>query len=448
MASGAQWPRVRGALPGIFGAGVLIAAFAGGQVSASAPSKRVVLQVDVYAAPERTATQQALIHAFEQRYPNITVKLQSSDFNTYYTQLNTEVAGGQTPDVFMMSGAYFQQYAQEHAFLSLASFVKASHFNLSKYFVERDNAFWHGLLYGIPEEVDTVDMAYNTDAFKKAHLPFPSPAWTWSAFLHDAEVLTVDNRGKNATQTGFNWHHIVQYGFYDPNNAQENWGDWIESNGGAFLNSSLTKPALDSRGSSQALQFLYNLMYRYHVAPTPQSAANLPGYTETLGNAFMTGKVAMSIEGNYSLPSLLQIKSFHWDIAPLPLSPRTRHARELLWTQAWVIGAHTAHAQAAWDFINFWSSPKAQAIFGKLKSAIPPLKTVAYRMTVPPPAHVRDYLNNYKTAGSFQFNACWFQYQNAMSKALDSAWLGQTTMKTAIANADASASSALASCNP
>ncbi len=424
---------------------VIAPLFAGGAKESTSDSSNGVvnLKVGVYAAPERTPTQQAIISAFQQKYPNVRVSLSSADFNAYYTLLDTQVAAGDTPDVFMMSGAFFSHYAEKSVFRSLEPFITASHFNLSDYFTEEANSVWNGVTYGVPEEVDTVALAYNKTMFDNAGVAYPNKDWTWNDFLSAAEKLTTDAQGNHPGDAGFDANHIVQYGFYDPNSSQENWGNWIESNGGSFLTPDLSKAAINSPQAVQALQFLYDLMYKYKVAPTPEGVAALPGYTEKLGNPFFTGRFAMIIAGNYSLPLFLTVQKFQWDIAPLPKSPYTNQRKNLLWTQAWVMGSHTKNADVAWNFMQYWLSEPGQELFAHLRSAIPPLKSIAFSTATTPPEHYTVYLDNYATRGSFDFNPSWFQYQNAMSKSLDEMWTGATSPEVAANDAEAAANTAL-----
>src|SRR5689334_5161943 len=80
-----------------------------------ARAQATTIRVAVYQEPARVEVQKRFIDAFQAANPDITVALESADFSTYYTRLNTNLAAGRAPDVFMMSGAYFYAGAMRNA---------------------------------------------------------------------------------------------------------------------------------------------------------------------------------------------------------------------------------------------------------------------------------------------------------------------------------------------
>ena len=100
----------------------------------------VTLKLAMYAEPSRTPIQKAMIAAFQRKYPNIRLSVETSDFNTFYTKLNTNIAAGTVPDVFMMSGAYFYNATSRGVLKDLGPYIKASGLNLARdYFTEPAN---------------------------------------------------------------------------------------------------------------------------------------------------------------------------------------------------------------------------------------------------------------------------------------------------------------------
>src|SRR5262249_20045244 len=55
------------------------------------------IRVAVYQEPARVDVQKNFIQAFEEAHPEIQVTLESADFSTYYTRLNTNLAAGRAP---------------------------------------------------------------------------------------------------------------------------------------------------------------------------------------------------------------------------------------------------------------------------------------------------------------------------------------------------------------
>jgi len=383
--------------------------------------KTVTLNLAMYAEPSRTPIQQAMIAAFTRKHPNIRLNITTADFNTYYTKVNTNIAAGTVPDVFMMSGAYFYNGVSKGVLKDLGPFMKASHVSLNDYFTEPANSLYQGKIYGIPGEIDIMALAYNKDLFDEAGVHYPTAAWTWHDILDAA--LRITKKDKKGRQV---------YGVYAVNNSQEMWGDLVKENGGSFLTPDLRHGALNSPQAIQAIQFAVDLIYKYKVSPTAQGVSSLPGYIESGGSPFLTGLVAMKFQGNYEMTLLSNIKNFRWDVVTMP---RQRRKTGLGWTQSWVMSANTQHLDEAWTLLHFLLN-EGQYITANShgRGLTPSLKKAAFGSgfvnTGSP--HVRAWLDGWQYHSSFDFHPAWLEYQSAYSKALDPAFAGQMSVKDAV----------------
>src|SRR5512137_955764 len=68
----------------------------GGGGAAGAP---VEITFTMWGAPEELTVWQKVVDDFHKANPNITVKVDVSDWDSYWTKLNTLIAGGTPPDV-------------------------------------------------------------------------------------------------------------------------------------------------------------------------------------------------------------------------------------------------------------------------------------------------------------------------------------------------------------
>lgn len=160
----------------------------------------VTLTLAMYAEPSRTAIQKAMIAAFQRKYPHIHLNTFSTDFTTFYTKMNTNIAAGTVPDVFMMSGAYFYNAAMKGVLMELDPYIKAAHMDLARdYFTEPANQMYQGKTYGIPGEIDIVALAYNKDLFDAAGVRYPTTTWTWHDLMNAA--LNSPARIRTASRT-------------------------------------------------------------------------------------------------------------------------------------------------------------------------------------------------------------------------------------------------------
>jgi multiple sugar transport system substrate-binding protein len=390
------------------------------------------LRVAVYQEPARVEVQRRYIEAFEAANPDITVELESADFATYYTRLNTNLAAGRAPDVFMMSGAYFYAGAMRNAFKDLGPYLEQSGIDLGGYFTEDENSLYQGRTLAVPEELDIMALAYNKDLFDEAGVEYPTNEWTWDDLLDAATKLTRTTSDGRQT-----------YGIYAVNNIQEMWGNLVKQNGGSFLTEDKKQAAINTPESIEAIQFAVDLIHKHKVSPTAQGVSSLPGYIESGGSPFMTGLVAMKFQGNYELGVLLESDAFAWDVVTMT---ERKIKGGLAWSQAWVMYEQTQQPDAAWRFIEYMLSEEANQVISDTpnKGQCPPLKSAAYDGAYgqPPPDNMQAFLDGYEYKQSFEFHPAWLEWGTAYGQALDPVFAGEVSVEDGT-NAAAEAANAI-----
>lgn len=379
---------------------------------------QTTIRVAVYQEPARVEVQKRFIAAFEEAHPEIKVELESADFSTYYTRLNTNLAAGRAPDVFMMSGAYFYAGAMRNAFKDLGPYIEQSGIDLSKYFTEDENSLYQGKTLAVPEELDIMALAYNKDLFDEAGVAYPTNTWNWDDLLDVATKLTRTTSDGKQT-----------YGIYSVNNIQEMWGDLVKENGGSFLTPDKKQAAINTPESQEAIQFAVDLIHKHKVSPTAQGVSSLPGYIESGGSPFMTGLVAMKFQGNYELGVLLESDAFQWDVVTMP---ERKIKGGLAWSQAWVMYEKTQQPDAAWQFIEFMLSEEGNQVISDTpnKGQCPPLKSAAYEGAYgqPPPDNMKAFLDGYEYRQGFEFHPAWLEWGTAYGQALDPVFAGEVSV--------------------
>ncbi len=223
---------------------------------------------------------------------------------------------------------------------------------------------YQGNVYGLPKDWDTIAILYNKQMFKQAGLPAPT-SMTWNptdggTFLQLAEKLTVDQNGKHPTDPGFDASHIKQYGFVSENNAQEGFWNFIAMNGGQILDKQFGQNFLLNQPSAQqAMQFLVDLINKYHVSPPATETNNNGGVAEQL---FEGGKAAMIAAGSWELNPVSQQTKIPWGVVQLPAGPNGVVSVFNGLTDA--IYAKTAHPQEAWELEQWLASSQSEHIMG------------------------------------------------------------------------------------
>lgn len=155
------------------------------------PKSKISLEMSWWGDSSRSDLYGRVIHAFEKKYPNITVKQTPvGSPNDLFQRLTTDFGAGGTsaPDVFALGGAMPQQYGAAGALLNMKTVAK--YLDLSAYPKDTlTGGTVKGQLVGLPEGGNATAAFVNTKIFKEAGLTPPSGDWTWSELVKDAETI-------------------------------------------------------------------------------------------------------------------------------------------------------------------------------------------------------------------------------------------------------------------
>jgi multiple sugar transport system substrate-binding protein len=138
----------------------------------------------------RAKTTLEVIKDFEAANPTIKVQGENTEFSSYWDKMATQIAGGTTPDVFAMSGAYPSEYASRGVLLDLDK-VK-DQVDTSK-FAEGtvDLGKIDGKQYTITAGVNAMSMVIDPKVFEAAGVALPDDeSWTWEEYADIAAEIT------------------------------------------------------------------------------------------------------------------------------------------------------------------------------------------------------------------------------------------------------------------
>jgi multiple sugar transport system substrate-binding protein len=266
---------------------------------------------------------------------------------------------------------------QQGQLMNLSPLIKQSNIDMSQYYQALVNEWsYQGNVYGLPKDWDTIAVLYNKQMFQKAGLPAPTNM-TWNptdggTFLQLAQKLTLDQNGKHPTDPGFDPSHISQYGYVSENNAQEGFWNFIAMNGGTLLDKQFGQSfQLNQPPAQQALQFLVDLINKYHVSPSAAETNNNGGVAEQL---FEGSKAAMITAGDWELSGVSQQTKIPWGVVALPAGPNGVVSVFNGLTDA--VYAKTQHPQEAWELEQWLGSSQSEQILGSGGYVWPGVKSV------------------------------------------------------------------------
>jgi multiple sugar transport system substrate-binding protein len=272
----------------------------------------------------------------------------------------TAVRGGSLPDIAYLYGSWAPNVAQIPQVVNLTKVVQRPAVNWSDFWVgERDVATVNGKVIGIPALVDNLAVVYNKALFAKAHLPLPTPDWTWSQFAADAKALT----DPAAKQFG------TAYVTPGTEDTVWHWEALLWEAGGSILAPDGKKAAFDSPAGLMSLDTLRQMAVTDHsmyLDPTDSAYANV----------FNSGKIGMLVTGPWDLSGFPNV---HYGVQIMPAYPGTSGGHQTIsGPDNWVIFNNGAAKVAAAEKFLLWLTATAQSSYFSLHTGdLPIRKSVA-----------------------------------------------------------------------
>src|SRR5204862_6817332 len=143
---------------------------------------------------------------------------------------------------------------------------------------------------------------------------------------------------------------------------------------------------LDQPPAMDALQFMSDLILKDKTSPDPQSLqtkAKLP--------RFYDQKLATFMAGSFNVINLRKnIKDFAWDVT---LMPKGKQQVGFIHALAHGIFAKSPNADAAWELVNFMTTPDQIKKWGTEAVGVPTLKSQASAFGGTPPDNVQAFID-------------------------------------------------------
>lgn len=268
----------------------------GGSGSGSADKADLTWQFWIGGTEDQAAWQKVADQAHTD-HSGITVKLQGTDWNNYWSKIGTLLASGKAPCIIGMQSLRLASYA--NAMLPLDDLMqkyglKAGDFDKPI----MDGLKADGKQIAIPYDSGPMVIFYNKDLFKAAGVPDPKPGWTMDEFSAAAKKLTTGGRTGLVTTPG------------DLGVAS-----WVRTLTGA-------EPLADGKLNLTDQKFADGFTTWAGFVRTDKIAPQVPsGNTDFETTQFTSGKSAMQLNGPWSLIDTLGKVKFNLGIAPIPAGP-------------------------------------------------------------------------------------------------------------------------------
>ena len=274
------------------------------------------------------------IAKFEHTHPGVTVHyysgIRKDDYSEWFSR---KLLAGEEPDIFMVLGTDFNQFASMGVMKNLETFIEEdADFEPEKYFT---SAFVSGqyesVQYALPYETVPTLMFVNKTLLTQEGIDMPEENWTWDDFYEICKKVTRDTDGDGV---------LDQFGSYN-----YDWMDALCSNGGGVFNKKGTEAALTDSRVVEAVKYV-------------RSINDLYGGEKLTQEDFNGGRVAFmpltfaEYRTYKTYPyKIRKYANFQWDCVTMPAGEQGGNISQVD-SLLMGISANTKEEKLAWEFLK------------------------------------------------------------------------------------------------
>ena len=274
------------------------------------------------------------IAKFEHVHPGVKVHyysgIRKDDYSEWFSR---KLLAGEEPDIFMVLGTDFNQFASMGVMKNLETFIEEdADFEPEKYFT---SAFVSGqyesVQYALPYETVPTLMFVNKTLLTQEGIDMPEENWTWEDFYEICKKVTRDTDGDGVPD---------QFGSYN-----YDWMDALCSNGGGVFNKKGTEAALTDSRVVEAVKYV-------------RSINDLYGGEKLTQEDFNGGRVAFmpltfaEYRTYKTYPyKIRKYANFQWDCVTMPAGEQGGNISQVD-SLLMGISANTKEEKLAWEFLK------------------------------------------------------------------------------------------------
>lgn len=299
----------------------------------------VTLRVWTHRNKSFNSVLESLGKAYTQQHPNVTVQLETFDYDSYVQTLQTALPAGTEADILQMFGTWACSYSGNLAPVpdTIATVAEAREVFFS---APIEGYVCDETLYGFPQEfnIEYGAILVNTALAEEAGVG--TDGWaSWDEFKADAKKLTVTQDGV-ITRAGYHFTSFdgLPYSFFS----------LILQNGGEFLNEDGTF-AINTPEGKASLELMKSMVDEGIIDPTLfNDEANW------VGDCYFEEFCAMGLVGPWVVPEYapdFPDLAANTVYVPLPTLQNAEFVADSGW--GLTVSNSSPAASTAWDFIAF-----------------------------------------------------------------------------------------------
>lgn len=363
--------------------------------------------------PEETRVYGELADKYKAETGNTVKLVEVADRDEHLSKLGTSFAGGRAPDLFLINHRYMGGFARRGSIEPAGPRLDESDAFQRDDFYEIALAAYEveGELQCIPQNISSLAVYVNKDAFAEAGVEVPTDSWTYAEFAAAAEKLTSGER----KGVGIDVNTIRTAPFV--------WGA-----GGELVDDeeSPTRFLFDTPEGRRGLNNLLDIQRR-GWAPTADEADSKP-----VDERFVDGSVAMLFSSRRDVPLLRSIDDFDWDVAPFP---KDVEEASVLHSDGFCM-AKGGKTDAAWAFTEYALSAEGAKILSASGRTVPSLKAVAESEAFldpnEKPANSQVFLDAIEHMHRLPTSENWTDVESKTNDVLESLYYGKLELEPAL----------------
>ena len=320
----------------------------GNSESGSAPEGKQVLSVTTW-DNESSPQFQAVIDAYEEKNPNVEIKIIDTSADEYNNSLGISLSAAQPdPDVIWVKDmGSMLQMADKEQLMPIDDFIAKDNFDMSIYKGAAEQLMYNGKAYALPYRNDWYVLYYNKDLFDAAGVEYPSNDMTWEEYYElAAKVTSGEGSSKVYGTHNHTWQALVT------NWAVQDGKHTVVEKDYSFMKHWYEEAlALQDGGYIQDYSTLKTANIHYSSVFKNQQCAMMP-----MGTWFIATMMQSQQEGE---------TDFNWGVATIPHPSDTETGYTVGALTPIAISAFTDQPDLAWDFVKFASSEEAAEILAE-----------------------------------------------------------------------------------
>jgi len=298
-----------------------------------------------------------------------------------YRELMNAFIEEQQPDIMLLDASQYERMAGEGKLVELDARIKQEEFDaegllpgLVDYLREKAG----GKLYGLTPEFYSQAIYYNKDLFTQYGVPLPEDRMSWEQLFQLAARFPTDGQGEDRV-------YGLKMG-YQTNLFQMANGIGA-AQGLSFVNPANKQVTINTDSWKKVFETALTALESgalYTEDPfQPQNGTTYESYI--FGDPFISGKVAMVIEGTYLMNQIKEASNFsnetmkpisNWDLVTMPVDPqRPDESSSINFYNIFAINAASQNVDMAWEFIRYIHSDDYARVTSKTDTGRLPIRT-------------------------------------------------------------------------